>query len=107
MRIAEIQVQAYGKEPRSFSLLLEITSNKIKTPKNLKEAIRAACTEYVTTEQGKKIYNYNHKHFNWDDFKTSSLPESLCAKYGFRKIPVPKTEMNFIVNWDDELPNEK
>lgn len=107
MRIAEIQVQEYGvKDSRSFTLFLEILSDKIKTPKNLTDAVYAACTEFIGTEQGKKIYSYNCNCFNWADFEINTPPKSICKKHGFIKIPGPKTEMNFTVDWDEHLVND-
>ena len=106
MRIASICVQEEGSyDAQHFTMLLEILSPDIKTKEDLVKAVNAACTDFVKTEEGKKIYEYNCKCFNWTDFE-SKVPDSICEKHGFKKIRNPKYEIEFTVNWDEHLVDD-
>ena len=107
MRIASITAREYAnRDIQQFTLLLEILSPDIKTTTDLEIAVQEACTEYVKTEEGKQIYSYNCRNFNWGDFDMY-VPEDICKKYGFRKLKSPKTEMDFTVNLDEHLIDDE
>lgn len=107
MRIASITVREYvNRDIQQFTLLLEILSPDIKTTTDLEFAVQKACTEYVKTEEGKRIYSYNCQNFNWADFDMN-VPEDICKKHGFRKLEGQKTEMDFTVNWDEHLVDDE
>lgn len=106
MRVAKISVQEHGnRENRQMILSLEITSGTIKTPEDLKEAVIKACTDFVCTPTGKRIYDYNCGCFNWADFE-EEMPDYFCMKYGFKKLHDPDVEMNFDVDWDEHLVDD-
>lgn len=67
-------------------------------------AIRAACTEYCKTEEGKRTYEGNCNSFNYGDFE-AHVPNSICGNYGFRKIDsvIIETERDFNEQLVDEF----
>ena len=54
--------------------------------------MKAACEEYVQSEEGRKVYQYNCGCFNWADF-VQHVPKELCIKHG-------------LLRCDDELAEE-
>lgn len=51
---------------------------------DLMSAAKEAVEEYLHTQKGKALYEYNCGCFNWGDFWTS-LPNSFCRNHGFEK----------------------
>ena len=103
MRKATITVIENTLEQRVFTLHIEITDPKIKTEKQLRNAIKNACKDYVKkTEQGKKNLTYNCGYFNWADFETS-VPDHICRTHGFHVVEDPEPGLNFQVDWDEQL----
>ena len=70
---------------------------------DVKEAVKAACTEYCQTEDGKLILEGNGNVFNWGDL-TTYVPNSICGKHGFRIIDlfVHEDEIDFNEQLVDE-----
>lgn len=87
-------------DERSFTLQVEVLRDVI----DLKEAIKQACEEYVSTREGRETYLYNCRNFNWADFE-ANVPNLICEKHGFRKLQV-SDEME-TVSWDEQLVDEE
>jgi hypothetical protein len=87
-----------GLDTRSFLLPL-MTTEPISTDE-LRNRVIAACDDYVTTEEGKKILSYNCGCFNWADFE-ANVPNDICKKHGFTKDALRET--NYEVDWDEQL----
>ena len=88
-----------GFDTRTMSIELEVFKEDI----DVLDAIKEACREYTTTENGLKTYIGNCDCFNWADFDMY-VPNEICEKYGFRKI---KSDVsNIDVNWDEQLVDD-
>ena len=106
MRTACIVVEEYGtRTNRSFTLLLQLLSDELKTEEDIKTAVRNACTDYVSTDTGKHTYEYNCHNFNWADFEME-IPDYFCVKHGFKIIPQPEATITMKVDWDEHLVND-
>ena len=53
---------------------------------DIKAAIKSAASEYIKTKKGKEIYQNNKDSFCWGDFYLY-VPNKICKKYGFWKVP--------------------
>lgn len=96
-----IALERDGMDIRALAFRFQI----LKPDLDLHEAVKAAVTEYIaTTETGRNIYRYNCDNFNWGDLASTTLPEDLCVRHGFRIIP--DDEADEIVDWDEDLVNE-
>lgn len=93
-----IAIERDGLDIRAIALNFEVPDEKF----NLRAAVRAACTEYCKTEQGRNTYEYNCSSFNWADF-AMSVPAEICEKHGFKVMR--SDVMDEEVNWDEELVN--
>lgn len=67
---------------------------------NLLDAIKLACSSFIKTEEGKAVYEYNCGCFNLADFQVN-VPNSICEKFGFRKISEAYSEDD--IDWDEDL----
>lgn len=94
-----VAIERDGMDLRVLALNFDVPSADF----DLKTAVRAACTEYCQTEQGRATYEYNCSSFNWADF-AMSVPEEICAKHGFKLITSGVADEE--VNWDEELVDE-
>lgn len=67
---------------------------------DIMDAVKKACEEYCSTEEGKETLDYNCGCFNWADFEMH-VPDEICEKHGFRKIcsDVSMDE----VDWNEQL----
>ena len=70
---------------------------------DVEKAIKAACTEYCKTEEGRKTYEGNCNCFNWGDFDTY-VPNDICRKHGFSKagLEIQAEEVDFNEQLVDE-----
>lgn len=94
-----IALEHDGLDVRVLALNFEIPSKDF----DLKAAIKAACTEYCQTEEGRATYEYNCSSFNWADF-AMSVPAEICEKHGFKVIQSDVADE--VVDWDEELVND-
>lgn len=92
-------VEYDGMDTRHLVILLRFLDGPI----NIIEGVTNACTEYIKTPEGKKIYENNCKSFNWADFE-AHVPNEICRHYGFEKSDSILCEME--VNWDEHLVND-
>lgn len=70
---------------------------------NVTEAVKAACTEYCSTPEGRKTFEGNCDNFNWGDFD-AYVPNEICEKYGIRKVDSFAEQIN--ASFDEMLVNE-
>ncbi len=70
---------------------------------DLESAVRAACSDYAATANGKAVLEHNQGEFNWADFY-KHVPEHLCVRHGFARSlnALPALE----VSWDEQLIND-
>lgn len=80
------------------SIVLSVTS--LEKNINIEKAIHSACEEYISTDEGKKVYADNGNCFNWGDF-AANVPNDLCRKYGFIIDNVLHSDM--VVELNDQL----
>ena len=66
-----------GLAVRAFTIAFALRSPDF----DWKAAVKAACEEYVQSEEGRKVYQYNCGCFNWADF-VQHVPKELCIKHG-------------------------
>lgn len=76
-----IAMESEGMETRVIAIVLRIIDENI----DIKEAVRAACTEYVQTKAGFNTYEYNCNYFDWADFEMN-VPNYICRRHGFEKV---------------------
>lgn len=67
------------------------------------EAVKAACTEYCRTEEGRNVYMHNKNDFNWEHFDMY-VPNKICEKHGFRKLRFSIEADN--IEFNQQLVNE-
>ena len=97
-------VERDGTETRSFVLRLGVNETILTTDEqSIRQAVVKACTDFVKTDKGKELYDYNCGSFNWADFE-SEVPNALCEKYGFVKRDT--AECSFDVDWDEYLVDD-
>ena len=65
------------------------------------EAIKLVVKGFINTKEGRTIYEDNNNEFNWGDF-IRFIPNSMCEKYGFKKINLEEIEANFYEELYDE-----
>lgn len=94
-----VAIERDGMDVRVLTLHFEVPNTQF----DLKAAVKAACTEYCKTEEGKKVYEYNCNNFNWADFEMN-VPQEICEKHGFKLIQSDVADEE--VDWDEELVNE-
>ena len=87
------------KRPQ-LAIKIEVTKQNI----DLKQAIKDACREFVVTPEGFKLYNKNHKQFNWQHF-AANVPNTICEKYGFKKIQTDNENVLY-EKWNESLVNQ-
>lgn len=70
---------------------------------DLRAAVKAACTEYCQTKEGRETYEGNCNNFNWGDFD-AYVPDELCEKHGFKRL---RTEVSDeVVDFDELLVDD-
>ena len=95
-------VEHDGMNERSFILNI----NTIGIPDDLnsiRDAVVAACTEYVNTEEGRRVYEGNCDCFNWADLE-AYVPHDICIKHGFDFTS--DSVSDYTVEWDEQLVSE-
>lgn len=70
------------REGLEFTYRIYMFKTEHKTHDELTEAVKAACTEYIKTDTGRKIYEHNGHSFNFGDLSLY-VPKSICEKHGF------------------------
>ncbi|TCO97346.1 hypothetical protein EV206_108150 [Flavonifractor plautii DSM 6740] len=85
-----------GLAVRAFTIAFALRSPDF----DWKAAVKAACEEYVQSEEGRKVYQYNCGCFNWADF-VQHVPKELCIKHGLLRCDDELAEET--VDWDEEL----
>lgn len=93
-------VERDGMDVRVLTITLEIPDSTFDTA----AAVKAACTDYCTTEEGLRIYEGNCGCFNWGDF-VCYVPNEICEKYGFSKH-TNDIVSDLEVDWDEHLVND-
>lgn len=94
-----IVLERDGLDVRAISIRLDTKLSGAE----LRRAVVKACTEYVQTDEGKKVYGYNCGSFNWADMAVN-VPNEICSKYGFTKCEDETADM--VVDWDEHLVND-
>lgn len=94
-----IAIERDGLDERILTIQLETYREGL----DLRQAIIDACTEYVQTPEGKKLYEYNCGCFNWADFE-ASVPNEICEKHGFAKYK--SLDADITVGWDEHLVDD-
>jgi len=80
--------------------ILTVNLNVIDENINVKKAISDACREYITTPEGKRVYENNGDCFNLADFEVN-VPNIICKRYGFEKITSQMAD--YCLDWDEQL----
>lgn len=96
-----VAVERDGFDVRTLAMVFRILSDDPGF--NLAKAVKEASTQYVLTEDGRKVYNYNCSHFNWADF-FSNVPNDVCRQHGFEKVDSVYAEED--VEWDECLVDD-
>ena len=91
-----------GADERTCVLNVRIL-DKIKCGNDITEAARKAVHAFLCTPEGRDIYLYNCKCFNWMDF-WDNVPNAFCQEYGFEKLYSGHETMN--VDWDEHLADD-
>lgn len=91
-----VAIERDGLDVRVLALNFDVPNAEF----DLKAAVKAACTEYCKTEEGRATYEYNCDSFNWADF-AMSVPAALCEKHGFQMLQSDVADED--VDWDEEL----
>lgn len=94
-----VVIEQDGINVRTMTINIELLRQNI----DIRKAIKAACTEFVQTPEGKRIYEHNCGCFNWADF-ASSVPAEICEKHGFRCNQYINNDIE--VNWDEHLVDD-
>ena len=94
-----IVIERDGRKVRTFSITFILKSPEF----DWRTAVKAACAEYVRTEEGRRVYQYNCGNFNWADF-IQHVPKHLCIKHGFTCMESEIAEEE--VDWDEQLVEE-
>ena len=94
-----VAIERDGLDFRAVTILCEVPDTNF----NLEYAVRKAVTDYVSTEEGRKLYEYNCSSMNWGDFAVA-VPNDFCRKYGFEKITSAASDI--IVDYDEHLVND-
>ncbi len=85
---------------RAFSLTFEVPNESF----DLMSAVRDAVTDFCMTEEGRKIYEYNCRCFNWADFE-ANVTNEFCEKHGFSRV-LDTYMADEIVDWDEQLADD-
>lgn len=94
-----VAIERDGLDVRTLTLLFEVPDEHFY----LEYWVRKAATDYVKTEEGRRVYSYNCHWFNWADF-AMSVPNSFCEKYGFRMVDTALSDIT--VDWDEQLVDD-
>ena len=67
---------------------------------NIEDAIRNACVEFMSTDNGKEMFS-DITMLNINDF-ILHVPDDICLKYGFKKLndDIPKINFSHIFNFN-------
>lgn len=95
-----VAIERDGLDLRVLTILFEVPSEDF----NLEYWVRKAATDYCLTNEGRAVYKYNCRCFNWADFE-STVPNSFCEKYGFKKVSAGILS-DITVNWDEHLVDD-
>ena len=99
-----IATSKYDKDAASIAIAAEVADGV-----DLEKTAMLASKEFCLTEEGKQVYTDNHHCFNWGDFDIN-VPNSICTKYGIRKINSDIRDMfdfeQQLVSKDDIFPEE-
>lgn len=93
-------IELNGLEANTITIVCKILNTKEDF--DLETAMKAATQEYLHTENGKEVYEYNCKYFDYSDFVTY-VPNDICRNHGFEMIT---TQADIIANWDEQLADE-
>lgn len=99
IRKTVLSMERDGFDVRTLILNFEIPHKDF----DLFSAVKAASLEYCQTSGGKETFIGNCNCFNWADFDVH-VPDELCEKYGFRKVPAEMADS--IVNFNKQLVDE-
>lgn len=90
-------VEHDGRSERILTLAFDVPSEEF----DLRAAIRTAVRDYLSTDEGRRTWDYNCRNFNWADF-AMNIDSIECQRYGFS--PVGNEQYSdLIVDWDEEL----
>ena len=90
-------VEHDGCDERILTLVFDVPSSSF----DLTAAIHAAVKDYLSTNEGRKTWEYNCHNFNWADF-AMNIDSIDCQRYGFSPV-VDEQYSNLIVDWDEDL----
>lgn len=93
-------VEHDGLDERILTLAFDIPDAGF----DLMTAVRAAVMDFLRTDEGKEVWDYNNHNFNWADFEMH-ISEELCRAHGFEKCS-SDLYADEIVNWDEALADE-
>lgn len=96
-----VAVEHDGLNVRVLAIMVRILDQRPGF--DIRQAVKAACLDYVGTEDGRKTYSYNCGCFNWADF-ACNVPNEICRNHGFERICSDEESME--VDWDEQLINE-
>lgn len=88
-----------GRNERILTLAFDVPSKEF----DLRAAIQKAVKDFLSTEEGRRVWEYNCHSFNWADF-AMNLGSIACQRYGFSPIGDEQCS-DLIVNWDEDLTN--
>lgn len=92
-----VAIERDGFDIRAFAMEFDVFDEST----DLQSAVRKACSEYMKTSDGaESYYTVKGECFNWADF-WDDVPNSICEKYGFRKINNIVSDDD--VDWDEQL----
>lgn len=90
-------VEHDGRSERVLTLAFEVPSKSF----NLHSAILEAVKDFLSSEEGKRVWEYNSHTFNWADF-SMHINSAYCERHGFSLVDSERYS-DQVVNWDEDL----
>ena len=92
-----------GLKTHTLHIALQPLTRDVNT-KNITQAVKNACRDFIRTKEGIKVMMHNCGQFNWSDFETY-VPNTFCEKYGFKRISCDENDLN--VDWNENLISQQ
>lgn len=94
-----VAIERDGWNVRVLTILCEVPNRDF----DLIAAAKKAAADFCLTENGRTVYEYNCRNFNWGDFVVE-VPNEFCEKYGFKKVD--SCIGDIVVDWDESLVDD-
>lgn len=94
-----IAIERDGFNIRTISMQFDVPREDFDIIGTLKRI----CLDYVRTEDGRQVYEYNCGYFNLADIE-ANIPDSLYEEYGIKRLSTDLSDI--VIDWDEDFVDD-